>query len=184
MRRGYFCGSPDHIISNCMDKKSKEGKNKPGKSRVEDSPISYTTAILLSPTKTDIESYKVRVPLMPVVKTEDVQELDNGLKVVKGYVNGVKAWVLRDTTVCISKTFAEKLDMDAKAERFIRPFGGHLGNKKTRDRILNHFYWRGIFPDVSKFCRTCGKCQTCIPKGRVPKAPLIPIQPMGIHSSI
>ena len=59
-----------------------------------------------------------------------------------------------------------------------RPFGGHLGNKKTRERILNHFYWPGIFPDVAKFCKSCVNCQKCIPKGRVPKAPLIPIQPM------
>ena len=59
-----------------------------------------------------------------------------------------------------------------------RPFGGHLGNKKTRERILSHFYWPGIIPDVAKFCKSCENCQKCIPKGRVPKAPLIPIQPM------
>ncbi|PIK36770.1 hypothetical protein BSL78_26396 [Apostichopus japonicus] len=28
------------------------------------------------------------------------------------------------------------------------PMGGHLGSKKTRDRILNNFYWPGIFGDV------------------------------------
>ena len=56
--------------------------------------------------------------------------------------------------------------------------GGHLGYKKTREKILNHFYWPGIFPDVAKFCRSCKNCQKCLPKGRVPRAPLISIQPM------
>ena len=58
------------------------------------------------------------------------------------------------------------------------PPGGHLGNKKTREKILFHFYWPGIIPDVARFCRSCKNCQKCIPKGRVPRAPLIPIQPM------
>ena len=58
------------------------------------------------------------------------------------------------------------------------PLGGHLGNKKTKEKILFHFYWPRIFPDVAKFCRSCKNCQKCIPKGRVPRAPLIPIQPM------
>ena len=386
VRRCYFCGSPDHLISNCTDKKSKEGKNRPAKTN-EENPFSHTTALLLSPKKTEVNSYKVRVPLIPEVKSEDVQELDNGLKFVKGYINGVEAWVLRDTgctTICVSKEFAKNIDIESKAERIIRlangseclcheveidisspylsgrvvaltmecpfadvivgetaflkaseeekqfdhevrdsevrdstidhvqvgaypeviksdmivggvstramrkfteqqekqgklveekflkekenkidkagiaytmydmegkeslkqdqredktldkvrelanvcadekeethflikddvlyrqyvrsngeilhqivvpkkhryqimhtahdrPFGGHLGNKKTRERILNHFYWPGIFPDVAKFCKSCVNCQKCIPKGRVPKAPLIPIQPM------
>ena len=58
------------------------------------------------------------------------------------------------------------------------PFGGHLGNKKTRERILNQFYWPGIFPTVAKFCQSCENCQKCIPKGRIPKVHLIPIQQM------
>ena len=385
----FYCGSTDHLISNCTEKKSKEGKSKPAKPNDEENLFTHTTALLLSPKKTEINSYKVRVPLMPEVKSEEVQELDNGLKIVKGYVNGVEACVLRDTgctTVCISKQFAENNHIESKAERIIklangseclchevevdisspylsgmvvaltmecpfadvivgetaflkasekdkqtdkgespeskevintdeeciqvgasldniksdivvggvetramkksseqqekqeliversflkerqthpdqagiayklynsegrddlkqeqrddktldkvrelanvsvddkeethffmkndvlyrqyvmsngeivnqivvpkkyryqimhtahdRPFGGHLGNKKTRERILNHFYWPGIFPDVAKFCKSCENCQKCIPKGRVPKAPLIPIQPM------
>ena len=31
------------------------------------------------------------------------------------------------------------------------PLWGHLGNKKTRQRILNHFCWPGNFPTVAKF---------------------------------
>ena len=31
---------------------------------------------------------------------------------------------------------------------------GHLGNKKTLDRIRSHFYWPGITSDVKKFCNS------------------------------
>ena len=58
------------------------------------------------------------------------------------------------------------------------PLGGHLGNKKTREKILVHFYWPGIFPDVAIYCRSCKNCQKCFPKGRIQKAPLISIPPM------
>jgi hypothetical protein len=28
---------------------------------------------------------------------------------------------------------------------------GHLGTKKTRDRIMRHFFWPGIFTDISEY---------------------------------
>ena len=58
------------------------------------------------------------------------------------------------------------------------PLGGHLGNRKTRARLLQHFFWPGIFIDVAQFCRTCVACQKTIKKGRVFRAPLIPIPPV------
>ena len=58
------------------------------------------------------------------------------------------------------------------------PLGGHLGNKKTRERLLQNFFWPGIFIDVAKYCRTCSQCQKNSKKGRVYKAPLISIPPM------
>ena len=36
--------------------------------------------------------------------------------------------------------------------------GAHLGMDKTRDRILNRFYWPGVKKDVEDYCRTCPKC--------------------------
>ena len=58
------------------------------------------------------------------------------------------------------------------------PLAGHLGNKKTRDRIMQHFFWPGIFNDISEYCRSCPDCQIGSAKGRVPRAPLISIPPM------
>lgn len=58
------------------------------------------------------------------------------------------------------------------------PLAGHLGNKKTRDRIMQHFFWPGIFNDIAEYCRSCPDCQIGTSKGRVPRAPLISIPPM------
>ena len=37
--------------------------------------------------------------------------------------------------------------------------GGHLGAKKTKDKVLLDFYWPGIGEDVEQYCRSCVKCQ-------------------------
>ena len=49
---------------------------------------------------------------------------------------------------------------------------GHLGIKKTTDRILSTFYWPGVQGDVVRFCRSCDVCQRTYPKGKVMKVPL------------
>ena len=38
------------------------------------------------------------------------------------------------------------------------PMGGHLGSKKTLDRLLSRFYWPGIIHDVSQHCKSCEAC--------------------------
>ena len=49
---------------------------------------------------------------------------------------------------------------------------GHMGVKKTEDRILTNFYWPGIYQDVMSFCRSCDVCQRTVSKGNVTKVPL------------
>ena len=50
--------------------------------------------------------------------------------------------------------------------------GGHLGAKKTVDRITSNFHWPGVVADVTRFCRCCDICQKTAPKGRTCKVPL------------
>ncbi|XP_062601794.1 uncharacterized protein LOC134263457 [Saccostrea cucullata] len=50
--------------------------------------------------------------------------------------------------------------------------GGHLGTKKTLDRIMSNFYWPGIQGDVTRYCQSCDICQRTFPKGKVTKVPL------------
>ena len=49
---------------------------------------------------------------------------------------------------------------------------GHLGKKKTLDRVVAEFFWPGICGDVARFCKSCDICQRTIQKGRVSKVPL------------
>ena len=39
------------------------------------------------------------------------------------------------------------------------PSAGHLGKEKTRQRILQRFYWLSLYKDVEEFCQTCVTCQ-------------------------
>ncbi len=57
---------------------------------------------------------------------------------------------------------------------------GHLGIKKTYQRILRHFVWPRLKSDVTKYCRTCRTCQfSGKPNQVIPRAPLVPIPVMG-----
>ena len=50
--------------------------------------------------------------------------------------------------------------------------GGHMGIKKTADKIQSAFYWLGIQGDVTRYCKSCDVCQKTVNKGSVPKVPL------------
>jgi transposase InsO family protein len=52
------------------------------------------------------------------------------------------------------------------------PLAGHLGIKKTMDRIQTHFYWPGVQGDVSRYCNSCDICQKTVKKGSISKAKL------------
>ena len=49
---------------------------------------------------------------------------------------------------------------------------GHVGAKKTAERILSSFYWPGLGADVQRFCHSYDVCQRTVSKGSVGKAPL------------
>ena len=49
---------------------------------------------------------------------------------------------------------------------------GHMGIKRTREKILSQFYWPGISGDVERYCKSCDICQKTFPKGKVSKVPL------------
>ena len=54
---------------------------------------------------------------------------------------------------------------------------GHLGIKKTTDRILMSFFWPGVFGDIRRYCQSCDVCQRTVGKGTVQRAP---VQPMPL----
>ena len=52
---------------------------------------------------------------------------------------------------------------------------GHMGVRKTKQRVLAHFYWPGVFHDVAQYCRDCPACQMMDKGKEQRKAPLIPM---------
>ena len=44
---------------------------------------------------------------------------------------------------------------------------GHLGILKTIDRVMADFFWPGVCGDVTRFCKSCDKCQKTVLNGRV-----------------
>ena len=54
------------------------------------------------------------------------------------------------------------------------PLAGHMGKKKTVDRIMQRFYWPTLYRDVAEWCRTCEKCQKHSPIRNL-RAPLVPL---------
>ena len=54
--------------------------------------------------------------------------------------------------------------------------GGHLGVKKTYDKVLRHFFWPSLKKDVAAYSKTCRTCQlTGKPNQKIKPAPLYPI---------
>ncbi|KAM7312087.1 uncharacterized protein ISCGN_008992 [Ixodes scapularis] len=51
-------------------------------------------------------------------------------------------------------------------------WSGHLGNKKTKDRLLTEFYWPGCFRDAESQVRACDVCQRVGKPNEKCKAPL------------
>ncbi|KAL2099462.1 hypothetical protein ACEWY4_005942 [Coilia grayii] len=57
-----------------------------------------------------------------------------------------------------------------------KPMAGHLGIRKTQERVLRHFYWPRLHSDVVAFCRSCHACQMVgKPNQVIPTAPLKPL---------
>ena len=56
-----------------------------------------------------------------------------------------------------------------------QPLSGHLGPKKTRDRILANFFWPGMDKDIRAFCHSCDLCQRAGRRGDKTKYPLVTV---------
>ena len=67
------------------------------------------------------------------------------------------------------------------------PTSGHMGVKRTQERITASFYWPGIDKDVRRHCLSCDICQRTMGRGAARRAPLqevpivtIPFKQVGI----
>ena len=65
--------------------------------------------------------------------------------------------------------------------------GGHLGHRKTLDRVMSQFFWPNLYAEIKRYCQSCDVCQKTTPRGKVGKVPLghmplisIPFQRVGV----
>ena len=56
--------------------------------------------------------------------------------------------------------------------------GGHFGVCKTRTKILQQFFWPGIWKDIAEFCKTCHVCQVIGKSSH--DAPPVPLHPFPV----
>ena len=54
---------------------------------------------------------------------------------------------------------------------------GHLGFEKTRDRIIQRFYWTNQLKNIEMYVKTCEVCQQMKTPYHYNQAPLVPILP-------
>ena len=54
-------------------------------------------------------------------------------------------------------------------------FGGHMGYKRTKERISYTFYWPGLREDCEQYVKTYETCQL---KARVTDRDQVPIKPI------
>ena len=54
------------------------------------------------------------------------------------------------------------------------PMAGHLGVANTKNRLLQRYYWPGIFKDIAEYIRSCGVCQKSNPR-QPARAEMIPM---------
>ena len=59
---------------------------------------------------------------------------------------------------------------------------GHLGVKKTKARVLQHFWWPRVSRDVAQYVRTCHVCQVVGKAGHQPKR--YPLKPIPVVDSL
>ncbi|KAJ1111742.1 hypothetical protein NDU88_000017 [Pleurodeles waltl] len=60
------------------------------------------------------------------------------------------------------------------------PLAGHLGQMKTRERLVPFFHWPHMSEDIKDFCKSCVTCQASGKTGGTPTAPLIPLPVVGV----
>ncbi|XP_030262315.1 uncharacterized protein LOC115574830 isoform X1 [Sparus aurata] len=52
--------------------------------------------------------------------------------------------------------------------------GAHLGVEKTKERVLQRFFWPGVHKEVENYCRSCPECQVNAPT-QTYRSPLVPL---------
>jgi len=124
-------------------------------------------------------------PLFDLVANPPEPELQNN-KAHYALSNGVLVRYWRDLNVphtanCVTKQIVVPSCLRTSLLQLGHdiPAAGHLGQKKTRARILQHYYWPQVERAIRDYCRTCDRCQRL---GKGPNPPKAPLQNLPLVS--
>ncbi|XP_066965511.1 uncharacterized protein [Macrobrachium rosenbergii] len=131
--------------------------------------------------------------LMKTKSIRETQEEDTSLMKIKSYAREGREFSRRNESevsgyifkkgilyrkVKVGDNFKEQLIIPSAFRSTVLELahsglmGGHLGIDKTKNRILDKFYWPGVIREVVRYIRSCDICQCTVDKGRVGKARL------------
>ena len=71
------------------------------------------------------------------------------------------------------KTAQEKAK--ALEECHDNPLAGHLGARRTLEKLSRRYKWKGMRKDAANYCKTCPICQKANPRRHAPYGPLAPL---------
>lgn len=118
-----------------------------------------------------------------------LQDLFSSVKEGSGDQNSLPVYFLRDGLLCRQQPMSSDILINPRIQIVVpvtfrqavlqlshEGVAGHMGVRKTYDRILRKFYWPRIKRDVISYIRSCHTCQmTGKPNQKIPLAPLQPI---------
>ncbi len=119
------------------------------------------------------------------VRSVDGQLLQPDAPLFFSYFSLIKERLYRVTHDAQSKEMTTQLLVPRSRREMLfqaahcTPMAGHLGEAKTRERLMARFFWPGIHKNVRRWCAACRECQLINPPATA-KAPLRPLPLMEV----
>ena len=95
-------------------------------------------------------------------------------KVLEATAEDIRRWQAQDPTLQKVREEAGDAGSDLQVgfyyedgllhRKWRLPMAGHMGITRTKDRLLQRYYWPGIFTEVANYCQSCEVCQKSDPK--------------------
>jgi len=135
-------------------------------------------------TKIDESRPKIDIYNIDTEKLKSLQKEDTAVqRCLQKKENNKRKYIMRNGIVCeVSTDKCKEIDPKIVIPTKLRvkimsigheiPMAGHLGTKKTLNRIRQNFVWPGMTKDIREFCKTCDICQKTTPKGKEASVPL------------
>lgn len=144
-----------------------------------DPPQQLTPPAVLQATPEEIQRWQEQDPTLQAAREAVGQESSSGVWFYRKDGLLYRHWHPRDQTedgvqACEQLVLPECCRQTVLLLAHDIPMAGHLGVTKTIKRVLQRYFWPGVFKDVSDYCKTCEVCQRSQVK-RPARAQMVPM---------